>query len=106
MDLELTTWERVSLFAALQTVGSLSLGEIDLGLEVLDLLDLSEEEQRAIGFRVNPNGSASWDPQKATTWTLSFTEPQYTLLVRLVGSVHTFPLDKRVKALKDKLELS
>jgi len=59
MKLQLTTWQRLSLY---QAVGALegSVSVVRTASKVLDALEMSDDEKAKVGYRELPDGRALW----------------------------------------------
>lgn len=113
--LELTVWERIVLYGSLTQISGLTIGEIDLGLDVLEILELSEEERAQIGYNEPAPGRLIWsDPNQEDaqvngledwspfTYSLKFTKKELAMLEKLFSKI-SLPLDKRSRGLKNKI---
>lgn len=59
MQLNLTTWQRLTLLQMLGRVQG-DLRTVRKALKLIDLLELSPEEQEAIGLQAAPDGTIRW----------------------------------------------
>lgn len=59
MKLNLTTWQRLTLLQMMNGVQG-DLRTVHKALKLIDLLELSPEEQEAIGLQVTPDGTIRW----------------------------------------------
>lgn len=59
MQLNLTTWQRLTLLQMMNGVQG-DLRTVNKALKLVDLLELSPEEQEAIGLQATPDGAIRW----------------------------------------------
>lgn len=59
MQLNLTTWQRLTLLQMMNGVQG-DLRTVNKALKLIDLLELTPEEQEAIGLQATPDGTIRW----------------------------------------------
>ena len=64
MELRLTTWDRMTLLGLCNEVPSSGLRMLRMGLKFTDVMELDEEERRAVKFVDGPQGGGSWSNEK------------------------------------------
>jgi hypothetical protein len=101
--LNLTIWERVQLTTLMaQQRGNPQ--QYRKSIRVLDVVELNEEEQEAVGYEATvTNGRLDFNWKHERDFELSFEDADYKTLTMAVTSFDGWPTDRRVGALLDKL---
>lgn len=103
MKIELTTWERVQLMLLIgNTRGNVT--QVRLGLRALDVLELSDEEKKQIGWFEPADGIIQWQDRERT-WELQFDDELWKFVVSQAKARRDWPINRLTLALLDKLEI-
>ena len=68
MNITLTTWERIICFNAVSSLRGLDAGGMRKAAKLLDIVELNEDEKKAIGFVLFPDGTANWNEKANNDW--------------------------------------
>jgi len=102
IELELTTWERVQLYAVLGAQrGDVAL--IRRLIKVLDMLELTDDEKEAVGYEDISAGAAKWE-KRDHIFIIMLEKEQFNLLVEIAKDFKDWPASRFVVDLFDKLE--
>ena len=106
VEFEFTTWERLVLKDVLQcqTRRDLSLKDVRAGLAVLDALDFSDDERKAIQLKIGPGGLVEWDIQAEGAWVMEMSREHAAWLASAALIATGYPRDEQALALEDKLK--
>jgi len=100
MNIVLDTWERIQLLQVISG-GRGTIGQVELGLQALTVLRLSDEEKRAVGWiELGPNQLA-WT--QGAEHDLEFAGDVWQLVQGLTAAYQSWPMDERVVALRGKI---
>ena len=97
MKLALSTWQRIMLW---QMVGGLR-GDVALmrrALPVLEILELSEADQEAVGLVRMADGQVRW-ADEARIWELEVDQPAAMFLMEQVGAFRDWPAGNAAQVL-------
>jgi hypothetical protein len=102
MRLTLDTWQRVQLLATVQGTPA-KIGSVRAGLQLLDIIDFSDDEAKSIGLVTNA-GNYFWTDDKKK-WELEVPDDLVPVLKEFVQQREVWPVDRRVKGLFEQLGL-
>lgn len=94
------TWERVQL-ALVVSGGRGTFGQVELGLKALGILRLTDKEKARIGYGELPQGQLVWLSEQE--YELEFDDDVWRLVQALASSHQAWPMDERVKPLREKV---
>lgn len=100
MKVILDTWERIQLLQVVSG-GRGTFGQVELGLQALAVLRLSDEEKLAVGWiELGPNQLA-WT--RGLEYDMEFADDVWQLIQMLTASYQAWPIDERVVELRKKV---
>jgi hypothetical protein len=109
-EMKLTTWERIQLIQCIPPTGH-TIEEVRKHLRVADILELTEEEKKLVGWReiqTTQGMSTSWgvnaEVEPDYEFEISFEDADYEHLKNLVGQRSEWPTSKLTLDIYDKLE--
>jgi len=82
MKLQLTVWERIKLCMVVGSIRGVNMATIRKADKALDVLELSEEEEKAIGLVYLPTGKIRWKPDTDVEYVLEIKDKEAVHLVR------------------------
>jgi hypothetical protein len=91
MNIELTTWERIQLLRLTYGQTGKNAGELRQFIRIMNVLELSDEEKRWIGFREMTDGGTEWDDTERE-FELEFEREDFALLKARVDSFTEWPV--------------
>lgn len=100
MNITLDTWERVQMLQVVST-GRGTFGQVELGLQALAILRLSDEEKQAVGWIELGPGQLAWT--RDIEHDLEFGDEVWQLVRGLTAAYQAWPIDERVVALRKKV---
>lgn len=105
---EFTTWERLILKDILQRQArnNMSLGEVRIGLAVLDALDFDEDERKQIQLVIDPRGMVQWDTSQEQPWEVEMSKEHAAWFLALALNARGYPMDAQSLTLEDKLKVA
>lgn len=98
---ELTTWERVTLLGCIPP--TCPLVELPKYLRIVEILTLTEGEEKIVGFLRLPDGRSAWTKTKYL-FSIDFENADYRFLMQLVRARKQWPTLKETQQVHDKLE--
>lgn len=100
MRITLDTWER-SMLAQIVGKGRGTFEQIEMGLEMLKILRLSDGEKQAIGYRQLGPNQLVWNVNQQ--YELEFDDDIWHLAVMLTRGYQAWPMDERVRPFREKM---
>lgn len=109
-ETKLTTWERIQLIQCIPPTGR-TIEEVRKHLRVADILELTEEEKKLVGWReiqTTQGMSTSWGINAKVEpdheFEIRFEDADHAHLIQLIGQRKEWPTNKLTLDLHDKME--
>ena len=103
MKIELTTWERVQLALMIGNARG-NVAQVRQGMRALDVLELSDEEKKEIGWLRPAEGIVQWQDRERT-WELQIDDELWKFVIQQAQARRDWPVNRLTLQLLDKFEI-